>query len=134
MKKYLRILLLAVIAVCSFTIVSCGDDDDDKNKAGEITEMYGLWVCITSEDSWQGYIAKDQFVGEELTINSDGTYTSTAESFGYTGKWSVSGNSFVAKTSYGKSITATFSVSGNYMTLSGKTNEGVTFNYHFKRK
>lgn len=132
MKKYFVMLMFAMMAVFGLTFVSCGDDDE--NKSGEITEMYGLWVCITSEDSWEGYIAKDQFVGEELTINSDGTYTSTAESFGYVGKWSVSGNSFVAKTSYGKTIKATFSVSGSYMTLSGKTNEGVSFNYHFKRK
>ena len=66
MKKYFGMLLLTMIAAIGFTLVSCGDEDDDKNNAGEIAEMYGIWVCITSEDSWEGYIVKDQFVGEEF--------------------------------------------------------------------
>lgn len=130
MKKIYSIVTLLSIM---FILNSCGGDSDERDTAGDVTEMYGKWTCVTSEDSYGGYTQKDNFVGQTLTINSDKTYTSSSESFGYKGTWQANGNSFVAKGSNGKTITAVFSVSGNYMTLSGSASNGVSFNYHFSR-
>lgn len=130
MKKIYSIITLLSIL---FVLNSCGDDSDDIVSSGDVTQMYGKWTCVTSEDSYMGYTEKDNFVGQTLTINSDKTYTSSSESFGLKGTWQANGNSFTAKGSNGKTITAVFSVNGNYMTLSGSASNGVTFNYHFKR-
>ncbi|MBR3521189.1 MAG: hypothetical protein IKN75_01515 [Prevotella sp.] len=128
-----RIYIISTLLSLLFVLNSCGGDSDDVVVSGELTEMYGKWTCVTSEDSYMGITQKDNFVGETLTINSDHTYTSSSYSFGYKGTWQANGNSFVAKASNGKTITATFSVSGNYMTLSGNASNDVSFNYHFTR-
>ena len=88
MKKYFKLLMVALFATLSFTLVSCGDDDDDNGA------LVGTWDCTTvdPEDGWTYY--------EVVTFNKDNTFTgASAESDGsqtwtdeYMGTYAVNGD------------------------------------------
>jgi hypothetical protein len=101
MKKYLSIWAFALMAVFSFVVVSCGDDDKDDAIQGDTT-IVGTWE-VTSVDFSSPYGAGDEIggfeigdievidglkVGDRVTFNANGTYQTRYE----TGKWSVKGN------------------------------------------
>jgi len=134
MKKIISNLgLLMAIFACTFTFCACSSDDDEPTSA-DITLAYGTWVCTSSTDTNGSDYLKDLFVGETLTINSDKTYTSSSSSIGRTGTWSVSGNTFIATSSTGKSVSATFAVNSTMLKLSGKASNGYSFDYTFSKK
>ena len=76
--------------------VSCGGDDDGDGGGSTdgdlIAKAVGTWMCTQSTDTQQGQSYQGLMVGKEVTINANGTYTSTASTFGYTGTYTVSGN------------------------------------------
>lgn len=88
MKKYLKLLFVALFATLSFTLVSCGDDDDDESA------LVGTWEASYTdpEDGWQYY--------HVLVFNKDHTFASTivedSGSQSWTdnlwGTWSISGD------------------------------------------
>lgn len=87
MKKYLKLLFAAIFATLSFTLVSCGDDDDDNGA------LVGTWVASYVEDDITSYT-------DEITFTKDGNFTiiTTEVYYGQTyvysanGTYSVSGD------------------------------------------
>ena len=136
MKKlrFWSILMLMVMALPM--MVACGgDDNDDDGARGHnlVTEAVGTWMCIESTDSQGGRSMEGLMVGKEVNIKSDGTYTSTAPSFGTSGTYTISGNQITAKSSAGTFV-VTVSISSNRMTWNGTASNGVTFHYVFQRE
>ena len=123
-------MMLAVLMM--FTIVSCGDDGDDGGDTVDVSKAVGTWYCTSSNDRSGGYSVDDLFVGQQVTIYSDGTYTSTSSSFGTTGTYVVSGSNIIVTTNSNRRFVVGVTFSGNRMTWRG-SGEGVTFTYVFSR-
>ena len=136
MKKNVFLVLMSVLVCAGF--VACGSDDDNSNEPVDVVKMVGTWVCTASQDWWEteksSGSATDAMKGVELTLNSDGTYKSSSSRFGLSGQWSVSGSSFSAKSSSGRTMSGSVTVSGSSMRLTGSTTDGYTFDYSFERK
>lgn len=136
-----RIKLWSILVLASLVfplMVSCGDDDKSESPTytdgALISKAIGSWMCTSSTDSQQGQTYTGLMVGKEVTINANGTYTSTAPTFGYAGTYSVSGNVITAKSNSGATFVITVSISGSTMTWEGTAINGVTFKYTFKRE
>ena len=116
-------------------VTSCSKDSDDSPQNGElINQAVGTWMCIGSRDTQTNGLSYDGLMlGKQITIKSDGTFTSTAPTFGYTGTYTVSGNKITAKSSSGTFV-ITVSIRGNSMNWSGTASNGVRFNYTFVRE
>lgn len=134
--KIWSIIMLMVMAIP--LMVACGGDDSssgDSYKDSElISRAIGTWMCTQSEDTGQGQTYQGLMVGKEVTIYANGTYSSTASSFGYTGTYTVSGNKITARSNNGSTFVITASISGDRMTWDGTASNGVTFKYIFVRE
>jgi hypothetical protein len=117
---------------------SCGGDDDGDGGGSTdgdlIAKAVGTWMCTQSTDTQQGQSYQGLMVGKEVTINANGTYTSTASTFGYTGTYTVSGNKITAHSNSGGTFVITVSISGERMTWNGTASNGVSFNYVFEKE
>lgn len=71
-------------------------------------------------------------VGESITINEDGKFSSTASSIG-NGTWVLNGNKISAKNTSGDTFNATLRISGSTMKWDGTSSQGVSFNYTWKK-
>ena len=136
MKKNVFLVLMSVLVCAGF--VACGSDDDNSNEPVDLSKTVGTWVCTASYDWWttdrgSGEVS-GAMVGVELTLNSDGTYKSSSSRFGLSGQWSVSGSSFSAKSSSGRTMSGSVAVGSNSMRLTGSTTDGYSFDYSFERK
>lgn len=87
MKQYFKLVMVALFAALSFSLVSCGDDDDDNGP------LVGTWeASYVDEDGWSYYHA--------VTANKNNTFSSTMVEFDgvetyteiLTGTYQVSGN------------------------------------------
>lgn len=93
MKKYLSILVAVMLAALSFTLTSCGDDDDDEPSVN--AEIVGTWENLTSQKYGAYSICQ---------LRQDGTYieyqgeTEYADSEIVYGHWSRSGNTLITGT------------------------------------
>ena len=123
-------MLLALVALPM--AVACSSDDDDE--PFDINKAVGTWMCIQSTDSYQGSSQDGLLVGAEITINNNGTYTSTSSNFGYSGTFTTDNNQITAKSSNGGSFVVTVSIKGDKMTWKGTANNGVTFKYVFQKE
>ena len=136
MKQFkLLSMLLAILMVPM--MVSCGGDDekDDKPSGDDlIIKASGTWMCTQSVDAMNGQSLQGLMVGKEITINPNGTYTSTAPTFGYSGTYTVSGNKITARSDAGDTFLINVSISGDRMTWDGTANNGVSFRYIFERE
>ena len=136
MKQFkLLSMLLAILMVPM--MVSCGGDDEkDDNPSGDdlIIKASGTWMCTQSVDAMNGQSLQGLMVGKEITINPNGTYTSTAPTFGYSGTYTVSGNKITAHSDAGGTFIINVSISGDRMTWDGTANNGVSFRYIFERE
>ena len=134
--KHLKIWskLAFVMMLLSLT-TACGSDDEETPKTGSelVSQAAGTWMCTQSTDSQYGYTAEGLMVGKEVTIKKDGTFTSTAPSFGYSGTYTVEGNTITAKSSSGTFV-VNVTVNGLNMEWSGTASNGVTFHYVFKKE
>ena len=136
MKQFkLLSMLLAILMVPM--MVSCGGDDekDDKPSGDDlIIKASGTWMCTQSVDAMNGQSLQGLMVGKEITINPNGTYTSTAPTFGFSGTYTVSGNKITAHSDAGGTFIINVSISGDRMTWDGTANNGVSFRYIFERE
>lgn len=136
MKQFkLLSMLLAILMVPM--MVSCGGDDEkDDNPSGDdlIIKASGTWMCTQSVDAMNGQSLQGLMVGKEITINPNGTYTSTAPTFGYSGTYTVSGNKITANSDAGGTFLINVSISGDRMTWDGTASNGVSFRYIFERE
>ena len=112
-------------------IVACGSDDVNDNL---VTSAIGTWMCTQSTDTYKGYASQGLLVGAQVNIKSNGTYTSTAPTFGYSGSYTIKGNTITARSNSGDTFVVTASVSGDKMTWKGTSSTGVTFTYIFVRE
>lgn len=127
-KNFSVAILMAFVSVC---FLACSKSSDDPV---DVASVVGSWVCIASTDSWDGGSTTGYMVDEVLTVKSDGTYQSTSSSMGLSGTWTLTGNSFSAKSSSGRIFNASVSVSSTTLQMNGSTNDGYKFNYTFKKK
>lgn len=119
-------------------MMSCGGDDEGEggSETGSdlINKAIGTWMCTQSKDTGLGQTYNGLMVGKEVTIKADGTYTSTDQSFGYTGNYTVNGNKITARSNDGSTFVITVTVRGDQMTWDGTASNGVTFKYVFVRE
>ena len=125
---------MMLVAVMSM-MMGCSSDDDNEAQDGDLVKQaVGTWMCTSSTDSSMGRSVDGLMVGKQVTIKSDGTYTSTAPTFGYSGTYTINGNTITAKNSSGDTFVVNVSVSGDKMTWTGTASNGVTFKYVFVRE
>ena len=129
-RKILAGLLLLI--ALPITIACSSKDDDDA--PFNIDDAVGTWMCIQSTDTYQGVSHDGLLVGKEITINKNGTFTSTSSDFGYSGTYTLDGNKITAKNKSGKTAVVTVAVSGNKMTWNGTASNGVNFRYVFQKE
>ena len=136
MNKILKICILLFAVMTMPTFTSCGDDKDDNlptPTAFNVKDAYGTWMCIKSTDKYQGKSVEDLLVGAEITVKSDGTFTSTTASIGKNGTYTIKDNVITAKSDAG-SFVVYVSINGDRMTWEGTANNGVSFTYVFQKE
>lgn len=71
MKKYLSILVAVMLAALSFTLTSCGDDDE--NEPGETTDntelLIGTWKETTPSVQQMGYTHYSKISNDGIIID-----------------------------------------------------------------
>ena len=91
-NNFWSILVMLVLSVTVMFFTSCSsDDDEDGNKDVNVQEVVGTWTCTASTDKVDGKSITGYMVGESITINEDGKFSSTASSIG-NGTWVLNGN------------------------------------------
>ena len=132
-NNFWSILVMLVLSVTVMFFTSCSsDDDEDGNKDVNVQEVVGIWTCTASTDKVDGKSITGYLVGESITINEDGKFSSTACSFG-NGTWVLNGNKISAKNTSGDTFNATLRISGSTMKWDGTSSQGVSFNYTWKK-
>lgn len=131
-RLFLGVLSFMIVSMLSVGLVSCGSDSDNEKESIDVDNVIGIWICTASHDSWDGGSEEGYMVNKYLIVNSDGTYESSSKSMG-NGSYVISGNKLTAKTTSGRTITATVSINGNTLILNGSTDDGYKFNYTFVR-
>lgn len=137
MKKQIKLWgMMMVMLMMAPLMVACGGDDSDDGSRGNelVTKAIGTWMCTSSTDSARGMSYDGLMVGKQVTIKNNGTYTSTASTFGYSGTYTISGNSITAKSDSGDTFVVTVTISGDKMTWNGTASNGTTFRYVFTRE
>lgn len=130
-------MVIMLAALMMPMLVACGDDGESSGGYQDddlISKAIGTWMCTQSTDIGNGQIYQGLMVGKEVTINAGGTYTSTSQSFGYTGTYTVSGNKITARSNNGSTFVVTVSINGDRMSWDGTASNGVTFNYVFVKE
>jgi hypothetical protein len=99
----------------------------------DVSDAIGTWMCVESLDTSYGYTFSGLLVGAQISIKSDGTYTSKSPNFGTTGTYVVKGNNITARNSNGDTFIIKIIVLANRMTWEGTSSTGVNFKYIFNR-
>ena len=125
----LMVMMMPVVVACS------SDDEDNGSRDSDLLrQAIGTWMCTQSTDSAMGRSYDGLLVGKQVTINADGTFKSTAPSFGYSGTYTIKGNSITAKNTNGDTFVLTVTISGDKMTWKGTASNGTSFQYVFIRE
>ena len=137
MRKFYHLSIMLAILMIPL-MVSCGGGDDENNNtpSGDdlIIKASGTWMCTQSVDTQNGQTYQGLIVGKEISISPNGTYTSTAPTFGYSGTYTVNGNKITAHSNAGGTFLINVSINGDRMTWEGTANNGVSFRYIFERE
>lgn len=132
-NKFWSILVMLVVSVTAMVFTSCSSDDDGDGSNGfNAQEVFGTWTCTASTDKMDGQTITGYMVGKTITIKEDGKFTSTSSSIG-NGTWVINGNQITATNTSGDTFCITLVVSGNTMKWNGTSNQGVSFNYTWKK-
>jgi len=125
-----------VLSAALFT--ACEKDEKEpegqKNTQVTVDNAIGTWMCVSSIDSYGGERYSGLLVGVQITINADGTYTSTSSNFGRSGTYVMNASTFTAKNNAGDTFVLTADVTNDRMTWQGTSSTGVTFSYVFIRE
>ena len=106
MKKLFSFIALAMMAVFSLSLVSCGNSDED-----ELTEasIVGTWE-VTYVKASSAYPMEDYGgglnIGDRMTFHSDGTYEDKVD----IGRWSINGNTLTVVIDDDMSIPAVMTI------------------------
>lgn len=135
-KLYYYLGIIILFSIASFSIISCGDDDDKTPTITQknVEDSIGTWMCTSSYDTYQGKTYEGLLVGAQIVIKSDGTYTSTADSFGYSGRYVINEDNIIATNNRGETFVVVAQVNGNKMVWQGTSSRGVSFTYTFARE
>lgn len=132
--KIFKLYGIYIMLLFSFFLLhSCGDDDGTIIQEN-VEQSIGTWLCTSSSDTSVGKTFEGLLVGAQIEIKSDGTYTSTAYSFGYSGTYVIKENTITAKNNRGETFVVTVSVNGDTMKWKGTSSTGVSFYYVFSRE
>lgn len=136
MKQFKHLSIVLAILMIPMMVSCGGDDEKGSAPSGDdlIIKASGTWMCTQSVDTQNGQSYQGLMVGKEITITPNGTYTSTASTFGYSGTYTVSGNKITAHSDAGGTFLINVSISGDRMTWDGTANNGVSFRYIFERE
>lgn len=136
MKQFKILSILLAVLIVPMMVSCGGDDEKDNNPSGDdlIIKASGTWMCTQSVDTQGSNTFQGLMVGKEITINPNGTYTSTASTFGYSGTYTVSGNKITAHSDAGGTFLINVSINGDRMTWDGTASNGVSFRYIFERE
>lgn len=133
-NNFWSILVMLVLSVTVMFFTSCSsDDDEDGNKDVNVQEVVGIWTCTASTDKVDGKSITGYMVGESITINEDGKFSSTASSIG-NGTWVLNGNKISAKNTSGDTFNATLRISGSTMKWDGTSSQGVSFKLYVEEE
>ncbi|MBP5514150.1 MAG: hypothetical protein J6Y04_05190 [Bacteroidaceae bacterium] len=97
-------------------------------------KIEGTWMCVKSLDTHQGTTVEGLLVGAQIVIKANGTYTSSAETFGKLGTYIYNGETFTTKSISGNTFVIKVTFYKYDMNLVGTTSNGVSFSYSFKRE
>ena len=88
MKKYLSLLLTCL--VFSLSLVSCSDDDDDKNPYYD--KIVGTWQIVQEKTKQSGNYMNWPFSPTYATFKANGEYSGRGYFGTGSGSWSIKGN------------------------------------------
>lgn len=131
-KSFLRVMTIMLVSTLGLGLSSCSKDDENVEPLN-IADAVGTWMCVESSDTSYGETYDGLLVGAQITINSNGTYTSTASSFGTTGSYVVNENTITARNKRGDTFVVKVTIKDNRMTWEGTASTGVKFRYLFNR-
>ena len=134
MKKYLYLLLIALCASMSFTLVSCKDDDDDKVSIGSVVGTWKVDASDFASDFWDSNIKSIGYT----RFQEDGTYIvleyykepgKEAEIEVEYGTWSQSGETLTLKLDGDTMKLTILSMSKTSMVVATNTGLSLTVTY-----
>ena len=135
MKKMKLLLMLTIMMVAALCVgfVSCKSESETKEPIN-IADAIGTWMCVESYDTTLGQTYNGLLVGAQITIKNDGTYTSTASSFGTSGTYVVNENTITARNNRNETFVVSVTIKGSRMTWEGTSSTGVKFKYTFSKE
>lgn len=122
---------LAVVLLSSLALISC--DEGIGDEPVDVKDCIGTWMCIQSTDEAYGESVDGLLVGKEITLKENGTFTSTASSFGSYGTWVLKGNEVTAMSNAGNFVLKV-AINGSTMKWEGTASNGVKFKYIFRKE
>ncbi len=93
MKKYLSILVAVMLAAMSFTLTSCGDDDnEDEPENPEAASIIGRWNCtdVTMKSDFATEAGMQE--GDFIQFNADGSCSYSEGGISYNAKYKKESN------------------------------------------
>ncbi len=132
--NYLMSILLA--CMLSIGLAGCSSDDGGITPTPpspvDIVDIVGTWQCTSSVDNIGGQSEIGLMVGKRITLNENGTFTSSHPGLGSSGTFTLTGSTLAGQSSLG-TFTASVSLTDNIMHWGGTACDGSTFQYGFTR-
>lgn len=111
MKKYFSILIAVLLASLSFSLTSCGDDDDEPGIENGAT-IIGKWILKDVNIKTQFPDIENEFViGDLIEFKTNGTVEWTEKGVKLSGKYTYEDNEiFISDVSDGETIPFIYNV------------------------
>ena len=111
MKKYFSILIAVLLASLSFSLTSCGDDDDEPGIENGAT-IIGKWILKDVNIKTQFPDIENEFViGDWIEFKTNGTVEWTEKGVKLSGKYTYEDNEiFISDVSDGETIPFIYNV------------------------
>lgn len=132
--EVLSIIWVLFVASCSSSNGNEIQTSVEENNEAMLSLAVGTWMCTKSTDVQGADTYNSLLVGKEITIYSNRTYSSTAETIGYSGSFTINGSKITAKNNNGDTFLINVSFSGDNMYWEGTSSRGISFNYTFERE